>query len=136
MSRFQNKLHALTADAAALRASNRSTTISNPIARLDRSAFRSFVRGLDVTPVFALKLRDRVINQATMTQGFQQRVAQELSVPVEQVVAHFAASPALNAELRLYKADEKPTAVALQTFEEAVLDSALSDEQQRRLRKL
>jgi hypothetical protein len=48
------------------------------------------------------------------------------------VVAHFAARPGGQTS-QFYKAEQKPTTVAQQSFEEAVRSSELTDEQQRHL---
>jgi hypothetical protein len=82
--------------------------------------------------LFVAKLRDRQINPTTMTPSFRKRVADELSVPLDLVVAHFAARPEGQTP-QFYKAEHKPTTVAQQSFEEAVRSSGLTDEQQRHL---
>jgi hypothetical protein len=59
-------------------------------------------------------------------------VANELNVPLDVIVAHFAARPEAQPR-QFYKAEQKPTAVAQQSFEEAVRSSGLTEEQQRHL---
>ena len=48
-----------------------------------------FAGRLNANAVFVGKLRDRQIDPATMTPGFQKRVADELKAPLDVVVAHF-----------------------------------------------
>jgi hypothetical protein len=84
MSRFQNRLFALKhSEAAAGSATSpiASSSVENPFAALDRTAFRGLANRLDVSTLFVAKLRDRQINPDTMTTGFRKRVADELSVP-------------------------------------------------------
>lgn len=134
MSRFQNRLfeveHGKSAGATA--ASAVASAAENPFARLDRTAFRGLATRLDVSTLFVAKLRDRRINPTTITPGFRKRIADELSVPLDLVVAHFAARPEGQTP-QFYKAEQKPTTVAQQSFEEAVRSSGLTDEQQRHL---
>ena len=134
MSRFQNRLFALRQDevSGSTTSAAASYSVENPFAALDRAAFRGLANRLDVSTLFVTKLRDRQIDPSTMTTGFRKRVANELSVPLDVIVAHFAARP--EAQLRqFYKAEQKPTTVAQQSFEEAVRSSELTDEQQRHL---
>ena len=134
MSRFQNRLfeveHGKAAGAAA--ASAAASAAENPFATLDRTAFRGLATRLDVSTLFVTKLRDRQIDPSTMTTGFRKRVANELSVPLDVIVAHFAARPEGQTP-QFYKAEHKPTTVAQQSFEEAVRSSGLTVEQQRQL---
>jgi hypothetical protein len=89
---------------------------------------------LNVNNVFAMKLRDRKIVHATLTQGFQRRVADDLGVSLDVVVAHFSAGrPTQGRASQFYKSDGKPTEDGRQIFEEAVRSSNLTDEQQRDL---
>jgi hypothetical protein len=134
MSRFQNRLfeveHGKSAGATA--ASAVVSAAENPFAALDRTAFRGLANRLDVSTLFVAKLRDRQIDPNTMTTGFRKRVANELRVPLDVIVAHFAARPEAQRR-QFYKAEQKPTAVARQSFEEAVRSSGLTEEQQRHL---
>jgi hypothetical protein len=135
MSHFQNRLHSLTAGVAA---SQRGTAplkrvdAPNPFSALSREEFRAFAGRLNANGVFIGKLRDRQIEPSTMTLGFQKRVADELGVPLDVVVAHFAAEQVISAR-QFYKAEGKPSIGVRQTFEEAVRNSGLSETQQRSL---
>jgi hypothetical protein len=55
-----------------------------------------------------------------------------LSVPVDVVVAHFAAQAEIQAR-QFYKSEQKPTAITRESFEEAVRNSGLTEEQKQRL---
>ena len=81
-----------------------------------------------------MKLRDRLITGDTMTEGFLRRIADELGVLRENIVAHFAA-PAYIQSSAHFKADTNP-AGEKQTFEEAVRSCGLTPEQQHSLLNL
>ena len=131
MSHFQNRLHAVTAEAAEAR-STRADIIDapNPFAGLQRSEFRAFAARLNANTVFVGKLRDRQIDPATMTPGFQGRVADELKAPLDVVVAHFAARQQAPSG-QFFKAEDKPSTGAQQSFDEAVRSSGLNEAQQK-----
>lgn len=137
MSRFQNRLfevqHGKTAGGATALAA--APTAENPFALLGRTAFRGLANRLDVNTLFVAKLRDRQIDPDTMTTGFRKRVANELSVPLDVIVAHFATGPAGQVP-QFYKAAGKPSTALQQTFEEAVRTSGLTPEQQHHLMKM
>ncbi len=136
MSHFQNRLHAVTAGADL--AQSRGTKVAeppNPFLGLPRDEFRSFAERLNANAVFAGKLRDRQIDPASMTPGFQRRVADELKAPLDVVIAHFAARQAAPTR-QFFKAEGKPSTGAQQSFDEAVRTSGLSEVQQKFLLEL
>jgi len=134
MSRFQNRLFALRQDevSGSTTSATASSSVENPFAALDRTAFRGLANRLDVSSLFVAKLRDRQIDPNTMTTGFRKRVANELSVPFDVIVAHFAVRSEAQPR-QFYKAEQKPAAVPRQSFEEAVRTSGLTAEQQNHL---
>lgn len=127
MSRFQNRLYAVQQAKV-----ERSMTapVENPFTALNRSGFRLLAQRLKANPVFVAKLRDRQIDPDTITDSFRQRVADELKVPLDVIVAHFAAQPQVQARAQYFKANQKPEVGGKQTFEEAVLSSGLTPDQQ------
>jgi hypothetical protein len=135
MSRFQNRLHAVSdnGDARATAPRSSSADSPNPFAALSREEFRAFAKRLDANSVFVAKLRDRQIDPTTLSPGFRQRVADDLCAPLDVVVAHFAATQGAAARPQFYKADGKPTNGGRQRFEEAVQSSGLTEAQQRAL---
>lgn len=136
MSHFQNRLHAVTVSAT--KAGGDQIDIAdalNPFSDLSRSEFRNFTTRLNANTVFVNKLRDRQIDPATMTAGFQKRVADELKAPLEAVVAHFASRPKGPAG-QFFKAEVKPLTGAQQSFEVAVRNSGLNETQQKFLLEL
>jgi hypothetical protein len=135
MSRFQNRLHAMSdqGDARTTAPRPSGADAPNPFAALSRDEFRAFAKRLDANSVFVAKLRDRQIDPTTLTPGFHQRVADDLRAPLGVVVAHFAAMQGVAARPQFYKADGKPTNGGRQRFEEAVESSGLSEAQQRAL---
>lgn len=137
MSRFQNRLfEAKQVEAPAPKVmSGLAMSIQDPFAALDRTQFRAVVNGLHANNLFVTRLRDREIDVSTMTEGFRRRVADELRTPLEIVVAHFS-QVAQIPERQFYKADQKPEVRKKCSFEEAVRNSGLSEEQQRYLLSL
>jgi len=135
MSRFQNRLHAVSDRGDTRTAAPRpsGTDAPNPFATLSRDEYRAFAKKLDANNVFVAKLRDRQIDPTTLTPGFRQRVADDLRVPLDVVLSHFAAAQGAVARSQFYKANGKPTNGGRQRFEEAVQSSGLSEAQQRAL---
>jgi hypothetical protein len=134
MSRFHNRLHAVRKETDA-EAAKAAPAVENPFAKLTRDAIRALAQGLHANTVFVMKLRDRLITDDTMTEGFLRRIADELGVLREHIVAHFAA-PAYIQSSAHFKADTKPAAGEKQTFEEAVRSCGLTPEQQHSLLNL
>lgn len=131
MSHFHNRLYAVR---TAERAHKRDEPI-NPFVGLSTAELRAFGQRLRANTVFALKLRDRIIDVNSMTEGFKERVAKELTAPFEALAAYFAGRAVVNAQAH-YKAEQKPEASKKQSFEEAVRSSGLTEEQQRYLLSL
>jgi hypothetical protein len=134
MSRFHSRLSAVRKGTGA-EAAKAAPAVENPFAKLDRPAMRALAQRLHANTVFVMKLRDRLITGDTMTEGFLRRIADELGVLLETVVAHFAA-PAYVPRGAHFKADTKPEAGEKQTFEEAVRSCGLTAEQQHSLLNL
>jgi hypothetical protein len=78
--------------------------------------------------LFAVKLRDRLIEPNTMTKGFQQHFADKAGISLAAAIAYLSVPPAMLAAAH-YKAEEKPAVGNKQTFEEAVRTSGLTAEQ-------
>lgn len=136
MSHFQNRLHAVTTGTVqAGNARANAADAPNPFLILPRNEFRAFAQRLNANTAFVVKLRDRQIDPATMTPGFQRRVADELAAPLGLVVAHFAGRQA-GLPGQFFKAEGKPSIGAQQSFEDAVRSSGLTEAQQRFLLEL
>lgn len=131
MSRFENRLFEVR-QSQLLRStatSTRSTSVQNPFTVLDRTAFRALANRLHANNLFVSRLRDREIDVNTMSEGFKRRVADELSAPLDLVAAHFSAEAQIERR-QFYMAEEKPQVSRKTTFEEAVRNSGLTEEQQ------
>jgi hypothetical protein len=128
MSRFHNRLHAVQQERSA-QGRGIAAVADNPFISLDRAGIRDVGQRLNANNVFVMKLRDRQIDASTMTARFQHRVAAELKVPIEVVIAHFDGPTQIVPGVH-FKADDKPEAGARQTFEEAVRSSGLTPEQE------
>jgi hypothetical protein len=133
ISRFQNRLYAEKKAAASPAPS--ASTETNPFASMKRDELRAFAKNINANLPFVMKLRDRQIQADTISEGFRHRLSEELSVPVDVLVAHFAAQPEMRTGAR-FKSESKPVVSAKQSFEEAVRTSALTSEQQEFLLKL
>jgi hypothetical protein len=134
MSRFRNRLSAVREETDA-EAVNAAPAVENPFAKLNRPAMRALAQRLHANTVFIMKLRDRLITGDTMTEGFLRRIADELGVLREHIVAHFAAPASIQSRAH-FKADTKPAAGEKQTFAEAVRSCGLTPEQQHALLNL
>ena len=134
MSRFYDRLYVVRKESDA-EAAKTALAVENPFGTLTRSEIRALAERLHANTVFVMKLRDRLITGATMTEGFLRRIADELGVLLEHIVAHFAA-PAYIQGSAYFKADTKPEAGEKQTFEEAVRSCGLTPEQQNSLLNL
>jgi hypothetical protein len=134
MSRFHNRLYAVRKETNA-KVADTARAVENPFAKLTRDAIRALAQGLHANTVFVMKLRDRHISLETMTEGFLRRIADELGVRLENLVAHFAAPAYLQSSAH-FKAETKPEAGEKQTFEEAVRSCGLTPEQQHSLLNL
>lgn len=134
MSRFHNRRHAEMVKTQAAPDERSSMGAPNPFSTLSREQFRQVAVRLNTTPRFVMKLRDRQIDPKTITPGFRQRTAQELKVSLDVMNAHFDTRRAgVGAAAQFHKADGKPAPPGLQSFEEAVRTSGMSEEQQRDL---
>jgi hypothetical protein len=127
MSRFQNRLYAVQQEGATQ--GRQPVMVDNPFLSLDRTGLRAIGQRLNANNVFVMKLRDRQIDEKTMTPRFKCLVAEELKVPINVVVTHFSGPVEIQAGVH-FKADGKPEAGAKQTFEEAVRSSGLTPEQE------
>jgi hypothetical protein len=98
---------------------------------MDRARFRSVASGLHANNTFMIKLRDRTMEPDSVISrtGFFQKVAEEAGEPFDLVIAHFK-GPQVIARGQHFKSDNKPALARWETFEEAVRNSGLSEEQQ------
>jgi hypothetical protein len=129
ISFFQNAVYELeNKPAAPLRSVAQPKNI---FADMDRARFRSVASGLHANNTFMIKVRDRTMEPDSVTSrtGFCRKVAEETSAPIDLVIAHFK-GPQVIARGQHFKSDNKPALARRETFEEAVRNSGLSEEQQ------
>lgn len=136
ISLFHNRLHELTQAKAKAEAPVATSSTLNPFTNLDTPSFQGLAKALNVTPIFVMKLRDRVIEPATIPLRFLQRLSEKMKLTVDTLRAHFAAPMLVQVAGQSYKAEGKPEAQKRQTFEEAVRSSRLSEEAERDLLSL
>lgn len=132
MSVYQNALYAKSMKAKAAtvesKAESEATDCPNLFAGLDRKGFRALAARLKMDTVLLMKLRDRLIDPRTITEGFRQYLAEGLNVTKKAVDAFFAEKPTRLAP-QFYKSESKPELQAPQSFEEAVRAAGLDDAQ-------
>jgi hypothetical protein len=134
MSQFQNRLFEMAQKRAVEPPARAATaSVANPFADLDRGGFRALASRLDINSAFLSKLRDRMIEPTTIPNGYCRHVAQEMDEDFEALTAHLYAPPEVAHARQYYKSEGKPGIGTRQSFEEAVRDSGLTEEQQRRL---
>jgi hypothetical protein len=125
LSRFQNCLHSV-----------QTTAVSDSVIKTLHAVSQSHeAKNLDVNTVFLSKFRDRQVVPKSIPFAFQRRLAAEVDVPIELLIAHLSA-PQGAPHGQLYKADKKPSNQPQQSFEEAVRGSGLDQEQQKALLEL
>jgi hypothetical protein len=129
ISFFQNAVYELeNKPAAPLRSVAQP---KNFLADMDRARFRSVASALHANNTFMIKLRDRTMEPDTVTSrtGFCRKVAEEAGESFDLVIAHFK-GPQVIARGQHFKSDNKPALARRETFEEAVRNSGLTEEQQ------
>ena len=124
MSRLHNRLYEV-----------RQKPAANPYASLSPAQLRELGTNLQANTLFVMMLRDRRIQPNTISRGFRQRTAKLLGVSEAVVTAHHAAPPVLPKENR-FKSEGKPEVSGQESFEQALVSCALTDEQQRFLLSL
>jgi hypothetical protein len=129
MSHFHNTLYALRSAQEHNVKVDRSATVANPLASLDRADLRALGPRLHANTVFVLKLRDRLIDAETIPRRFSELLAEQIDIPIELIAAHFRERPVI-AAVTHFKADQKPEVGNKQSFQEAVRSSGLTSEQQ------
>jgi hypothetical protein len=127
ISRFHNELYQIQKTESVVAPEKRVEL--NPFEILNREQIRSLAANLHVNTLFVTKLRDRLIEERTITRGFKDRLAHELRQPFELVAAYLQGSTQLQTNVH-YKSEVKPSAPPKQTFEEAIKLSGLTPEQQ------
>ena len=137
ISRFHNRLYQLSQPGPNDAERTMCPTVSlpiNPFATLDRASFRSLARAMSVNPVFLSKLRDRLIEPATIPDRLLCKLADLIHTSVDSLKMHFAASPLIGRQS--YKSDQKPEAAIRQSFSDAVRSSGLTEDERRNLLNL
>mgnify|MGYP003647783852 CR=1 FL=1 len=128
-SKFQSMLSPADPAAAA------SPLIQNPLSDLSDQRFRDIADELNINRLFLSRLRDCSIQVATIPRKFLFSLADVLSMTVEHLQKALDGPPIVASGLR-HKASGKPGARGKITFEDALTQSGLSEEQQSALRSL
>ena len=107
----------------------------NPLETLDKQGFRSLAETLGVNAFFLVKLRDRTIKLSTIPTRFIEAVANAIDEGVDTMRAALD-GPATISSATSFKADGKPAAEQQISFDEAVENSHLSEQQKVALRAM
>lgn len=134
MSKFQNGLFAM----AHKRVAEPPPAIprapaANPFASLDRKSYRALASHLHINTVMLSKLRDRQIEPTTIPRSFCRYVADNMDEDIDALCSHFLGPQEAATARQYFRADNKPNIWLRQSFEDAVRNSGLSEEQQQRL---
>ena len=120
---------------AALAGIEEPAVSADPFLSASPQQLRELATALDANVVFVACLKDKMIDVATMSEGFLLAVARFFSSSLERVRASLSEPPRLAPAME-FKAKGKPGGAQKQSFEEALRSSGLSDEQQEKLRSL
>jgi hypothetical protein len=129
MSRFHNRLYAVRKAAPPAGAASTAAPVANPFVGLERDQTRALARRLHANSAFVMMLRDREVDADTMTGGFRREIEDELHVPPEVLLAHFAAQAQIQGRVR-FASEVKPAAKSKLSFADAVRSAGLSADQQ------
>lgn len=107
----------------------------NPFAKLNSTAFKSLAKRLDITNLLLVRLRDRAIEPMTIPIRFIQKLAAELEVTVDAVLAFLNGSPSMISN-HSFRSSVKPMVTNQITFQEAIETSQLTESQKNTLKAL
>jgi len=116
-------------------ASAASRTAENPLSSLSDQRFRELADELNINRLFLSRFRDCSIQVTSIPQKFLLRLAEALAVTFEGL-KHALEAPPTVASGQRYKASGKPSAGNKITFEDALTQSGLSEQQQAALRSM
>jgi hypothetical protein len=111
------------------------TSLMNPFAKLNPTAFKSLAKRLDITNLLLVRLRDRAIEPMTIPIRFIQKLANELEVTVDAVLAFLNGSPSMISN-HSFRSSEKPMVTNQITFQKAIETSQLTESQKNTLKAL
>jgi hypothetical protein len=128
-SKFQSMLNA--SDPAAVT----YDPVENPLSGLSDQRFREVARELNISRLFLSRLRDCTLEVATIPKQFLHLLADALKLTADQLQTALDAPPKI-AQGQSYKSMAKPRAQGKITFDDALTQSGLSEEQQKILRSM
>lgn len=109
--------------------------VANPFAKLNTSSFKSLARSLGVSNLFLMRVRDRAIRAGTIPARFVEKLASELGATVQAVGAYLEGPPGMVSG-QAFRSSVKPSVGEQITFDQAVMTSQLTPEQQATLKAL
>lgn len=111
------------------------TSLMNPFAKLNPTAFKSLAKRLNITNLLLVRLRDRAIEPMTIPIRFIQKLADELEVTVDAVLTFLNGSPSMISN-HSFRSSEKPMVTNQITFQKAIETSQLTESQKNTLKAL
>lgn len=104
------------------------STIENPLSRLNKQDFRELATQLNISRLLLSQFRDNVILVATIPQKFLWLLADRLHISVEKLCQALDTPPTI-ASVKSFKASDKPNVCKKMTFDEALENSGLNEQQ-------
>ncbi|WP_199527319.1 hypothetical protein [Pseudoalteromonas sp. bablab_jr004] len=111
------------------------SSIDNPLCRLNKQDFRELAAQLGINRLLLSQFRDNAILVSTIPQKFLALLAVRLHVSVEALRQILDAPPIIASGQR-FKASGKPSVGKKVSFDDALANSGLSEEQQTVLKKM
>jgi len=108
---------------------------ANPLEALDTQSFRSLAENLNVNTLFLVKLRDKTIKLSTVPTRFIEAVANAIDESIDTMRAALDGAATVSSATS-FKADGKPAAEQQISFDEAIENSHLSEQQKSALRAM
>lgn len=134
ISNFENELFLREQDLASDDESSTSAPevkMNDPFTSMDRKGFRAFAAAIHASTVFAIKIRDRQIKLTTIPLRYLEIIADSLRINIDQLEGYLSQrNGRLTSGTQFFKADERPDHDLQQSFDDAVADSGMTDEQQ------
>lgn len=134
ISNFENELFLRNQESAendkTAKAAPEVTTV-DPFASMNRQSFRAFATAIHANKLFAIKIRDQQIRLTTIPVRYLEMVAESMRISLDQLREYLSRRNGRFATgNQFFKADDKPNHELQQSFDEAVADSGMTDEQQ------
>lgn len=133
MSKVQNSLYDARQKASSPISYENITSLENPFLSFDRKNYRSLALKIGVNTVFLSKIRDRQIDPTTIPVRFMKHLAEQMHISSEKLKKYLFEIPLNSCSGQFYKSQSKPEFYVQQSFDDAIQQSALTDDLQKKL---